>query len=210
MYKKIKKQIPYLNKYSDPLLWDSKLSSGASCFDWSLLRCFYNLIGVHLWSNQLIGHDYGPTDDSACQSKNQAMRSKVLSVELRDRIVPRHRSEEGYQKISAAFKVPKNTVASIILKWKMFETTKSLPRAGRPRPNWAIEREGPWSGRWPRTRWSLWQSSRVPLWESPQIQVCQACCVRPKKNLYCNRCQRCFNKVLSEGSEYLCKCDILV
>ena len=31
-------------------------------------------------------------------------------------------------------------------------------------PNWAIGVEGPWSGRWPRTRWSLWQSSRVPLW----------------------------------------------
>ena len=27
--------------------------------------------------------------------------------------------------------VPKNTVASIILKWKKFGTTKTLPRAGR-------------------------------------------------------------------------------
>ena len=33
--------------------------------------------------------------------------------------------------ISAAFKVPKNTVASIILKWKKFGT-KTLPRAGHP------------------------------------------------------------------------------
>ena len=32
----------------------------------------------------------------------------------------------------AALKVPKNTVASIILKWKTFGTTKTLPRAGRP------------------------------------------------------------------------------
>jgi hypothetical protein len=45
-------------------------------------------------------------------------------------------------------KVPKNTVTSIILKWKKFGTTKTLPRAGR------------WSITW----WSLWQSSRVPLW----------------------------------------------
>ena len=44
----------------------------------------------------------------------------------------RHRSKEGYQKLSAALKVPKNTVASIILKWKKFGTTKTLPRAGRP------------------------------------------------------------------------------
>uniref|UniRef100_A0AAZ3QSW7 Transposase Tc1-like domain-containing protein n=1 Tax=Oncorhynchus tshawytscha TaxID=74940 RepID=A0AAZ3QSW7_ONCTS len=36
------------------------------------------------------------------------------------------------QNISAALKVPKNTVASIILKWKMFGTTKTLPRAARP------------------------------------------------------------------------------
>ena len=32
--------------------------------------------------------------------------------------------------ISAAFKVPKNTVTSIILNWKKFGTTKTLPRAG--------------------------------------------------------------------------------
>jgi hypothetical protein len=41
------------------------------------------------------------------------MRSKELSVELGDKIVLRHRSEEGSQNISAALKVPKNTVASI-------------------------------------------------------------------------------------------------
>ena len=34
--------------------------------------------------------------------------------------------------MSAALKVPKNTVASIILKWKKFGTTKTLPRAGCP------------------------------------------------------------------------------
>ena len=55
------------------------------------------------------------------------MRSKELSIECRDRIVSRHRSGEGYQNISAALKVSKNTVASIILKWKKFGT---LPRAG--------------------------------------------------------------------------------
>ncbi len=36
------------------------------------------------------------------------------------------------QKNSAALKVPKSTVASIILKWKTFGTTRTLPRAGRP------------------------------------------------------------------------------
>ena len=56
---------------------------------------------------------------------------KELSVELRDRIVSRHRSGKEYQKMSAALKVPKNTVASIILKWKKFGTTKTLPRAAK-------------------------------------------------------------------------------
>jgi hypothetical protein len=52
-----------------------------------------------------------------------------LSVELRDRIVTRHRSGEGYQNISTALKVPRNIVASIILKCKKFGTTKTIPRA---------------------------------------------------------------------------------
>ena len=34
--------------------------------------------------------------------------------------------------MSAALKVLKNTVASIILKWKKFGSTKTLPRAGHP------------------------------------------------------------------------------
>jgi hypothetical protein len=62
----------------------------------------------------------GPTVDSACHSKNQAMRLKELSVEFRDRIV-------SYIKMSAALKVHKNTERSINLKWKMFGTTKTIP-----------------------------------------------------------------------------------
>ncbi len=60
------------------------------------------------------------------------MRSKELPEELRDRIVARHRSGQGYKKNSAALKVPKSTVASIILQWKTFVMTRTLPRAGRP------------------------------------------------------------------------------
>ena len=66
------------------------------------------------------------------RAKKQAMRSKEFSIELRDRIVSRHRSGEGYQKMCAALTVLKNTVASIILKWKKFGTTKTLPRAVLP------------------------------------------------------------------------------
>ncbi len=60
------------------------------------------------------------------------MRSKELPEELRDRIVARHRSGQGYKNISAALKVPKSTVASIILKWETCGMTRTLPRAGRP------------------------------------------------------------------------------
>ncbi|KAI4885408.1 hypothetical protein NFI96_002823 [Prochilodus magdalenae] len=56
------------------------------------------------------------------------MRSKEQPKELRDRTVARHRFGQGYKRISAALKVPKSTVASIILKWKKFGTT----RTGRP------------------------------------------------------------------------------
>ena len=48
------------------------------------------------------------------------------------RIVSRHRSGEGYYKMSAALKVPNNTMASIILIWKKFVSIKTLSRAGCP------------------------------------------------------------------------------
>ena len=57
------------------------------------------------------------------------MRLKELSVELQNGIVSRHRSGERYQNMSTALKVPKNTMVSIILKWKKFGTTKTHPRA---------------------------------------------------------------------------------
>ena len=60
------------------------------------------------------------------------MRSKDLSVELRVRIVLRQRSGEGYQNISAALKVPKNTVASIILKWSLEPARFFLELAAQP------------------------------------------------------------------------------
>ena len=49
-----------------------------------------------------------------------------MSVELQDRIVSKHRSGEGYQKMPAGLRVTKNTVATIILKWKKIGTTKTL------------------------------------------------------------------------------------
>ena len=45
-------------------------------------------------------------------------------------------------------------------------------------------------------------------WAKLPKQGCQAYSVIPKTTQGCNRCQMCFNKVLSKGSEYLHKCDI--
>ena len=50
----------------------------------------------------------------------QKPNHEVEGIVRRGRIVSRHGSGEGYQTISAALKVPKYTVASIILKWKKF------------------------------------------------------------------------------------------
>ena len=54
------------------------------------------------------------------------MRLKDLAVELRDRIVSRHRSGGGCKNITAALKVTKYTVASVVLKLKKFGTTLPL------------------------------------------------------------------------------------
>ena len=73
----------------------------------------------------------GPTVDSACQSKNQAMRLMELSVELRDRIVSRYTCARVPQNV-CSIEGPQEHSGLIILKWKKFGTTETLPRAGRP------------------------------------------------------------------------------
>ena len=57
-----------------------------------------------------------------------------MSVKLRDKIVSRHRSGEGYQNMSAALKVTKNKLASGNQKWNKFGTIKTVVGIG------------PWSG----------------------------------------------------------------
>jgi len=60
------------------------------------------------------------------------MRSKELPKDFRDGNLARHRSGQSYKIMSAALKVHKSTVASIILKWKKFGATRTLPRPDRP------------------------------------------------------------------------------
>jgi len=93
------------------------------------------------------------------------MRSKELPEELRDRIVARHRSGQGYKKNYPALKVPKSTVASIILKWNTFGMTRTLPRAGRP---------AKLSYRGRRAQRSLWLSSRDAVGRWKKVVESQA------------------------------------
>ncbi len=89
--------------------------------DWTWLgkphTCLYKIL-------QLTEHVRANENHEVKGTAWRAQRQKVR--------VARHRSGQGYKNISAALKVPKSTVASIILKWKTFGTTRTLPRAGRP------------------------------------------------------------------------------
>lgn len=60
------------------------------------------------------------------------MVGKVLSKDLRDKVVKRHKLGEGYKKISKALAIPLSTIQSIIKTWKAYGTTNTLPRSGRP------------------------------------------------------------------------------
>ncbi|XP_004918471.1 uncharacterized protein LOC100485015 isoform X2 [Xenopus tropicalis] len=60
------------------------------------------------------------------------MKRKELPREFRDKVVERHELGEGYKKISRTLDIPLSTVKSIIKKWKMYQTTQTLPRSGRP------------------------------------------------------------------------------
>ncbi len=114
-------------------------NSGAVHFFWSSLRWFYTFIWVQLCVIILIGLDLEshtpvfirPYSSQCMSEQMRIMRSKELPEELRD-LWQGTDLAKVTKKNSAALKVPKSTVASIILKWKRFGTTRTLPRAGRP------------------------------------------------------------------------------
>lgn len=59
-------------------------------------------------------------------------RTKELSEELRKRIVDAHEAGKGYKIISKEFGLHRSTVRQIVYKWRIFKTTVTLPRSGRP------------------------------------------------------------------------------
>ena len=60
------------------------------------------------------------------------MKTKDHSKQLREEVIEKYKSGEGYKKMSKALNIPWNSVKSIIKKWKEYGTCVNLPRAGRP------------------------------------------------------------------------------
>lgn len=87
-------------------------------------------IGLHLQLCfiKLIGG--GKERHIAVCIRQRIMGVKGLSEELRDTVVERCRSGQEYKRISAAFMVPKTTLASANLKRTKFGAGRTLPRAG--------------------------------------------------------------------------------
>jgi transposase len=60
------------------------------------------------------------------------MITKLLSKQVRYKVMEKYRSELGYKKTSETLNIPRSTIKSIIKKWKEYGTTTNLPREGRP------------------------------------------------------------------------------
>ncbi len=70
-----------------------------------------------------------PIENVTIHRKEFTMVEKVLSKDLQDKVVERHKLGEGYKNISKALAIPRSTVQSIIKKWKAYGTTSTLPRS---------------------------------------------------------------------------------
>ncbi|XP_072127656.1 activating transcription factor 7-interacting protein 1-like isoform X7 [Mobula birostris] len=64
--------------------------------------------------------------------KNYTMKTKEHSTQLREKVIEKHKSGDGYKKISKSLNIPWSTVKSIIKKWKEYGAAVNLPRTGRP------------------------------------------------------------------------------
>ncbi|XP_068111955.1 uncharacterized protein [Hyperolius riggenbachi] len=83
---------------------------------------------------EIIGIEQDEDEDEVLHvpSTGVKRKTKEYSKEVRDLIVEMHKCGKGYKKISKCLDIPRVTVSSIIRKWKVHQTTDSLPRTGRP------------------------------------------------------------------------------
>ena len=55
------------------------------------------------------------------------MKTKEHSEQLREKVIEKYKSGEGYKKMSKALNIPWNSVKSNIKKWKEYGTCVKLP-----------------------------------------------------------------------------------
>ncbi len=96
----------------------------------------------------------GLTAENAYQSKNQALRSNKLPVELRDRIASNHTSGVEFRKKWCCIEFSQKHVVSVTLNGRSLEQPGLFLELASW-PNWATDGEGLWLVWWPRTWWSL-------------------------------------------------------
>uniref|UniRef100_A0AAY5KT08 Tc1-like transposase DDE domain-containing protein n=1 Tax=Esox lucius TaxID=8010 RepID=A0AAY5KT08_ESOLU len=64
------------------------------------------------------------------------MVRRELPKHQRDLIVEKYQSGEGFKRISKVLNVPWNTVKTVIINWRKYGTTETLPRTGRLSKNY--------------------------------------------------------------------------
>ncbi len=147
-----------MHKYSYPYLGQLELISGAFILLvgvtrlWVKVTCGkFNWIGT-IWKGTYVFLK-GPAADNAYQSKNQALGSKVQSLELRNRFASCYTSGEEFRKKCGFIEGSQKHVVSVN------RNGRSLKQPGfflelASWSNWAIDGEGLWLVWW-RTWWSL-------------------------------------------------------
>ncbi len=144
-----------LHKYSNRYLGQLKFSSGAFILlvDFTTLQVKLTC-GKFSWMGMIWKGTHvlitGLTAENAYQSKNQALRSKELPVELRNRFESSDTSGEEFRKKICFIEGSQNHVAFIIHDGRRLKQQQLASW-----PNWAIDGEGPCLDWWPRSWWSL-------------------------------------------------------
>uniref|UniRef100_A0AAY5JXF0 Transposase Tc1-like domain-containing protein n=1 Tax=Esox lucius TaxID=8010 RepID=A0AAY5JXF0_ESOLU len=90
------------------------------------------------------------------------MVCRELPKHQRDLAVERYQSG-GYKRISKALDIPWNTVKTVIIKWRKYGTTDSLPRTGHPSKMYEKTRRKP-----------VREASKRPTATLKELQVCLA------------------------------------
>ncbi len=112
------------------------------------------------------------------RAKKQALRSKELPVELRNRFVSSHTSGEEFRKKICFIEGSQMHVVSVTLNGRRLKQPGFFLELASW-PNWAIDGEGLWLEWWRRTWWSLKLSSMIIYADWRNLQKDQHHCNTP-------------------------------